>query len=292
MTILHAKTVTIGDMTGTVTVFGSTGGTETVAATDLVRPSDFNSAHVQEFTLSGNTAGNSTVSGTNVIWQGGNNVTLSGTGSTIVVQAGGGAGEVQNYFNPQDGYVQVAGQQGNASLHMQPMKAPDVTFDRIVFPMQLTNATNTTGSMTVSMAIGFYTRNDSTFSMYHSASGSVAITYSGTVNNSTYSGLRNFTIGNSSSLPAGQYYVGIWSRTTTGDANGTANQYLASQVNSNFAGYYGSAVSATMQYTRGLGHYTATFSTALPNSVAISQLNGTASIVLRRPVFYMVNGTF
>lgn len=290
MSVSHAKSVTIGDFTGTVTVFGSTGGTETVAATNLVRPSDWNSGHVQEFTLSGNTAGNSTVSGTNVIWQGGNNVTLSGTGSTIVVQAG--AGEVQNYFNPQDGYVQVAGQQGQASMHIQPMKAPDVTFDRIAFPMVLTNATNTTGSMTVSMAIGFYTRNDSSLSLYHSASGSVAITYSGTVNNSTYSGLRNFTIGNSTSLPAGQYYVGIWSRSTTGGANGSASQYLASQVNSNFAGFYGSNTNATMQYTRGLGHYSATFSTAVPNSVAISEIRGTASIVLRQPVFYMVNGTF
>lgn len=290
MSIVHAKSVTVADFTGTVTAFNSQGSTTTVAASDLARPSDWNSGHNQFYTLSGNTTGNSTVSGTNVIWQGGDGVTLSGTGSTIVVQAGGG--EVQNYFNPQDGYVQVAGQQGNASLHMQPMKAPDVTFDRIVFPMQLTNATNTTGSMTVSMAIGFYTRNDSTFSLYHSASGSVAITYSGAVNNSTYSGLRNFTIGNSSSLPAGQYYVGIWSRSTTGGANGTANQFLASQVNSNFAGYFGSATTATMQYTRGLGHYTATFSTALPNSIAVSQLNGTASIVLRQPVFYMVNGTF
>ena len=290
MTIVHAKSVTVADFTGTVTAFNSQGSTTTVAASDLARPSDWNSGHNQLYTLSGNTAGNSTVSGTNVIWQGGDGVTLSGTGSTIVVQAGGG--EVQNYFNPQDGYMQVAGQQGNASLHMQPMKAPDVTFDRIVFPMQLTNATNTTGSMTVSMAIGFYTRNDSTFSLYHSASGSVAITYSGTVNNSTYSGLRNFTIGNSSSLPAGQYYVGIWSRSTTGGANGTANQFLASQVNSNFAGFYGSNTNATMQYTRGLGHYSATFSTAIPNSVAISEIRGTASIVLRQPVFYMVNGTF
>ena len=290
MSIVHAKSVTVADFTGTVTAFNSQGSTTTVAASDLARPSDWNSGHNQLYTLSGNTAGNSTVSGTNVIWQGGDGVTLSGTGSTIVVQAGGG--EVQNYFNPQDGYMQVAGQQGNASLHMQPMKAPDVTFDRIVFPMQLTNATNTTGSMTVSMAIGFYTRNDSTFSLYHSASGSVAITYSGTVNNSTYSGLRNFTIGNSSSLPAGQYYVGIWSRSTTGGANGTANQFLASQVNSNFAGFYGSNTNATMQYTRGLGHYSATFSTAIPNSVAISEIRGTASIVLRQPVFYMVNGTF
>lgn len=52
--------------------------------TQLVKPSDWNSAHNIFQTLSGNVAGNSTVSGTNIIYQGGNNVTLSGTGQTVV----------------------------------------------------------------------------------------------------------------------------------------------------------------------------------------------------------------
>jgi hypothetical protein len=54
--------------------------TQTVAdgtATSVVRPSDWNSAHVQGQTISGNTAGASTFTGTNIIFQGGNNVTLS-----------------------------------------------------------------------------------------------------------------------------------------------------------------------------------------------------------------------
>ena len=46
-------------------------------ATSVVRPSDWNSAHNQVMTLVGNTAGQSTISGTNIILQGGNNVTLS-----------------------------------------------------------------------------------------------------------------------------------------------------------------------------------------------------------------------
>jgi hypothetical protein len=54
--------------------------TQTVAdgtATSVVRPSDWNSAHVQGQTLSGNTAGVSSFTGTNFVLQGGNNVTLS-----------------------------------------------------------------------------------------------------------------------------------------------------------------------------------------------------------------------
>ena len=61
--------------------------------TNIVRPSDWNSAHNQYYTLSGNTLGNSTVSGTNVVLQGAGNVSLSGTGQTVVVYAtGGGVG--------------------------------------------------------------------------------------------------------------------------------------------------------------------------------------------------------
>jgi hypothetical protein len=52
-------------------------------ATSLVRPSDWNSAHNQFQTISGNTGGTSTFSGTNLVFAGGNNVTLSMSGSTL-----------------------------------------------------------------------------------------------------------------------------------------------------------------------------------------------------------------
>lgn len=54
--------------------------TQTVAdgtATSVVRPSDWNSAHAQQWVLSGNTSGSSQVSGLDVAFVGGNNVTLS-----------------------------------------------------------------------------------------------------------------------------------------------------------------------------------------------------------------------
>jgi hypothetical protein len=43
--ISHPKSNTIADFTGTVTQFNSSGGTQSVAATNLVRPSDWNNAH-------------------------------------------------------------------------------------------------------------------------------------------------------------------------------------------------------------------------------------------------------
>jgi hypothetical protein len=77
MAISHFKSQSGADFTGTVTVFNSAGATTTAAATDLIRPSDWNSAHNQLLTITGNTAGQSTASGTNLVFAGGNNVTLS-----------------------------------------------------------------------------------------------------------------------------------------------------------------------------------------------------------------------
>jgi hypothetical protein len=58
MTLLHAYSQTVADGT----------------ATSVVRPSDWNSGHNQFVTLAGNTSGASTVSGTNIVYQGGNTI--------------------------------------------------------------------------------------------------------------------------------------------------------------------------------------------------------------------------
>ena len=88
MSIVHVKSNTVPDWTGTVTIGNSTGGTQTIAATNLVRPGDWNSAHNQFYSLTGNTNGASTASGTNVILSGGNNVTLIGGGATVGFSVG------------------------------------------------------------------------------------------------------------------------------------------------------------------------------------------------------------
>lgn len=53
VTITHAKSNIIADFTGTVTVGNSSGGTNTVEATNLVRPVDWNSAHQVTLNLTG-----------------------------------------------------------------------------------------------------------------------------------------------------------------------------------------------------------------------------------------------
>ena len=52
-TISHAKSDTIADFTGTITVNNSSGGTLTILATNIVRPSDWNSNHQNTLSVAG-----------------------------------------------------------------------------------------------------------------------------------------------------------------------------------------------------------------------------------------------
>lgn len=69
MSILHAYSQTVADGT----------------ATSVVRPSDWNSAHNMVLNVAGNTLGTSQISGSDIVWAGGNNITLSANGSTVTV---------------------------------------------------------------------------------------------------------------------------------------------------------------------------------------------------------------
>ncbi len=229
-----------------------------------------------------------------VVFSNSNGVTFGMSNNSVITAsvAAAGGGIVRSIFNPQDAYIQAASQQGQGTMHMQPAFFPDVTFDRLMMPFVLSNSSNSTGTATLSVGFGIYTRNNSTLSLASSTSASWAVTYSGTASNSTYSGMRMHTIPWSSSISEGQYYVGIWSRTTTAGTNASWSQFVCSQIGSNLAGHIGSSSPATNQYTRGLGQYTATFSTALPNSVAFSQINGTAFLAMRQPVFALFLDTF
>lgn len=86
MGITHLKSAVQADFTGTVTGFNSAGATTTLAATDLIRPVDWNSGHGVIQTISSQTGGDtSAISGTNIVYGGTNAVTLRAS-----TAAGGG----------------------------------------------------------------------------------------------------------------------------------------------------------------------------------------------------------
>ena len=299
--LFHVKSNTVGDFTGTVTVMNSAGSTATAAATDLVRPADWNSGHNFVQTIAGNTAGQSTGSGTNLVFGGTNGVTLSlssgaGVNTLWFSGGGGGAGLTATMWWPFNEGVNVVGQQGNATWQIAPIPTPPtaangvVSIDRLCIPILLSNATNSTGTVTLSMSFGLYSRTASSLSLYGSTTGTLALTFSGTVSNSTNAGIRLMTIPWTTNIDDNRYYVAVASRTTTGGANATISQVLVSQLNSNFSGLFGVNSNRSNQWPLGLGVYSAS-STAFPDSIAFSQIDGTASLAARPPSWFMVNGT-
>ena len=76
MPVTHVKSNTIADAAGTVTFWdGAT--TQSAVATNLVRPSDWNSAHNLQYNISGNTSGTSSMSGSDIVFGATNGITLS-----------------------------------------------------------------------------------------------------------------------------------------------------------------------------------------------------------------------
>jgi hypothetical protein len=246
---------------------------------------------------------NSTANSTQaIVWAGNSNgsgnITMGLTGSTVTASAAAGAGGTATMWQPFNEGINVAGQVGNASMHIVPLPTPTpaalgvLEVDRLCLPLILSNATNSTGTVTLSYSMGLYTRRSTTqLSLVHSISRTLAVTFSGTVNNSTNAGIRLFTIPWTTTIEDGRYYVAQWSRTTTGGANCSLSQLLVSQMASNFSGFYGVATNRSQQWPLGYGVFSASVTTAMPSTIAFSQIDGTASLAARPPSFFMISST-
>lgn len=246
----------------------------------------------------GNTSGTSGLISQQLVLAGGNNVTLSqsvnGGSATVTISAGagGGGGFTDSQWNPYNEAPNTVANQGQGTLHIAPLHPPgDVQFNRVLFPIRWTNATNSTGSVTISMWMGFYTRNVSTLSLLHSSSTSQGVTFSGAGSSASLIGMRLFSMGWTTTITDGRYYVGIISRTTSGGANATISQVVISAfVATSFSGLWGAASAASIQWPLGLGVYSATTS-ALPASIAFSQMQGTQALAAQAPSWHVLSQT-
>lgn len=229
-----------------------------------------------------------------IVFSNANGVTFGINGQTITasVAAAGGGITYSGYAPDHLGKELVVGQQGQGTFFIQPMwNAPSFQFDRLVLPINFSNTSNLSGSGTVSFWIGIYSRNVSSLSLVMSTSISTNVTMSGTVGSySLYAGPRNLAIPWTSTVSGSDYWIGIGSRTTTGGAAMSISQFLASQPNSLYSGNFGSANNATKGMIMGQGFYSATTS-AVPASIAFTQINGTGSLNRRPPVYYFMSGT-
>ena len=289
MAVSHVYSNTNADATGTLTIWnGAT--TSTVAASNLVKPSDWNSAHNQFVTASGNTAGQSTFSGTNVVYAGSNNITLSGANATLINII---APPAVSAWLPYDNAVHVVAAQSNASVIFSPkVLLWPASWDRMVMPFNFSQATNSTLTVSNSIYWGVYTCNGDTLSSLYTTSGSFSINGSGTASSASNSGLRIVSFGDTTGLPVGNYVIGFMWRSSTSGTNASLSNLVASQLNSTISGYIGSASATNRGFYNGqLGVWTSTTVGPLPASVPMSNIRQNSSAYQRSPVIYFTSGT-
>jgi hypothetical protein len=135
MTIKHVYSQTVADGT----------------ATSVVRPSDWNSNHNMVQNIGGNTLGTSQVSGTDVVWAGGSNVTLSAAGSTISILAAPQA--TLSYLEPPVRGNSTSASLNTGSLYFQPFVVPNnLSFYRANMAHQVSSMSASTFPVTASIS--------------------------------------------------------------------------------------------------------------------------------------------
>jgi hypothetical protein len=222
-----------------------------------------------------------------------NGVTLSTDGSTVSVGIQGGTATMWEPFNQA---VNVAGQVGNAIMHIVPLPTPaqaalgQVHIDRLAIPLHFTRSTSS-GVVTLSYSFGLFTRTASTLSRVASTSYSTSFSWNSTANSSLQDGIRLYTIPWTTTISEGMYYVAHWSRSSTEGTNASLSQILASQLGSNFSGIFGVATNRSYQNPLGKGVYSVSFTTAMPSTIPFTAIDGTASAAARPPTFFMISGT-
>lgn len=294
----------LNGQSGTLSILGP--ATSSLSATGFLSISTNGStisigAGPLSFYATGNTTQSSsgTIDGRSITIQGTGGASVGISNGSIVISGatgGAGGGGTATMWQPFNEGVNVAGQHGQATLHIAPLPTPptaaggEVQIDRLCVPLYFSNSSNSTGSATLSLWYGLYTRDGTSLSRMHSTSYSTAITFSGTVSSATYNGIRLHTIPWTTTIPDGRYYVGMITRTTTAGGNGTFSQVLVSQLNSNFSGIFGAASNATRQWPLGWGVFNSS-TTALPDTIGFSRINGTASLAARPPSWFMISST-
>ncbi len=234
--VQHVFSNTVSNATGTITIWNVSGVQQTIAATNVVRPQDWNSTHNMSVTLTGNTAfGNtSVVGGTNIIFRASGGLMFSGNsaGSSIglgLAQVASGSLFPGGSAQGQGSYQTLS--PTTSSLYLYPWyPVPDVTWVSVALPISLassqsTGATSNSGGYTITFGLysvsstalssmttvtaGIkysYTSNSITYSV---SAGASSFTRTGIANQSLFNGAISWYIPMSTSVSGGgSYFIG------------------------------------------------------------------------------------
>lgn len=305
--VSHVKSNTIGDWAaGAVTVFNSAGATTTANATNLVRPGDWNSAHNQYITISGNTAGvTSATNLTNIVMGGSGNVTLSmstnGANGTIWFD-GPDAYTARTYQNRQLA-ASTTSIMGQNSLWLAPFRlaAPvsassliafvslsgtvtsaataqaGFTWDHALYSQHSTDSNRFDTWWSTRIAATFWNSGTSSYSYsYNVTSGSSAGSNLGTA---SVMGIRGITAAIGTIMPAGLWLYG--SRISTSTVGYSAAMSRIAPLFDGPAiwanGFIGSATNASLGYADA-GTWTSATTNSIPASVSIGHIAPVSNI--------------
>ncbi|MEK7465277.1 MAG: hypothetical protein AAB631_00705 [Patescibacteria group bacterium] len=222
-----------------------------------------------------------------VVFSNSNNVTFGLNGSTItasITAAGGGGGQTLSNFIFPLGATSQLGAYSNAVMSVVPFNLGEqLTATRAMMMASISGNTNSSG--TYSVSLGLYTRNVSTLSLLSSGSQSFAYASSQT---SLAFGMRRLSVPLNLNLTPGDYWYAVWMRSSN---NGLVSIMGGGGTTAAFSGNFGIAANSSRQAELGLGIYSnASFTTAMPTSIAITNIKGgTGTTWNRKPWILFTN---
>jgi hypothetical protein len=237
------------------------------------------------------------ISSGNVMFSASTNITISQIGNTLKffgpAAGGGGAPNISIYLNdPGAGVASANFGFSNATLALFPLNGGKIfpgnmTLSTLIFGlsggMSATSASSAwSASNTQSFSVGFYSLNGSTLSLAFSASTSIA-PGAGNTNSALSYGPRNLSFHSSQfnvqpSFSQTNYWVGIWQRSSNYAAQASWMGHRFHTSNQRSGNFGISAATATsMKLFPFWGHYSASFSTAMPVSIAKGNVVGASA---------------
>jgi len=207
------------------------------------------------------------------------------------VAAGGGGVTLSRWMpfgHPWLGIVTL--QMGDGTQFFQPWDLPtELRFSYLIVPVSISvsSSSNSSHGGTLSFGVGIFTNNASTLSVLHSTSSAFVWTNTSSNSINYLHGLRNLIIPWTTTITGSNYWMGIWSRTSTAGANWVTLQNVGISVGTAgtgaFSGPFGSLSNATNQWAYGFGSYS--ISTAgLRSTAAVSDIRGTGAGMERYPL--------
>jgi hypothetical protein len=173
----------------------------------------------------------------------------------------------------------------NASLLMAPMTINwPMVVGSVILPisMSVSSSSNSSHGGTLSLSAGIYSRNGASISLIKSGSASYAWTNTSNNSQSLLTGLKHVTIPIDTTLSAGEYWLALWHRTSSTNANWYTLAFFVHSNNQTgtFNGpFLSSANSTSHHYIPMLGHYTASVTTAMPSNIPRSHVSQSGAMI-------------